>query len=413
MITKPEFRHCVPPESRVTKWLSCGDGTGQSAVGGYRISAKSPIPASGVGGRRRSSRKHPRTQQDPCVSWTFRRRANAGNRRGRDRTTTDVSRERSTIGRDRHSGTTGRARLRSVHDAAQRTQRVLPPAPSSFRAARSIRDFSPQTAARTVGFEPDASRRSSARASPTNLPHRSAVDGEAAAAIFAAALRELFEESGILLARTASARRSAAAEIFVARRARARSAIGGGALSFAAFLERRDWFADARALTLFSHWITPPNEPRRYNTHFFFALAPAEQTGIGRCGRNARRNLDRSRRRARPLSCGTFRLVYPTIKHLERLAPFAVTRPASARSQTTKPIFTILPATGSGAIRDAADAGKRMVTLVRAPNPSALTLDGTNSYVIVAAGDEALVVDPGSADRAHVQALLETAANAD
>ncbi len=51
-----------------------------------------------------------------------------------------------------------------------------------------------------------------------------------------------------------------------------------------------------------------------------------------------------------------------------------------------------------------------MVTLVRAPNPSALTLDGTNSYV-VAAGDAALVVDPGPPIARHVQALLETARN--
>ncbi len=46
------------------------------------------------------------------------------------------------------------------------------------------------------------------------------------------------------------------------------------------FSRAHDWFADARALALFSHWITPPSEPRRYNTHFFFAVAPPDQAAL-------------------------------------------------------------------------------------------------------------------------------------
>ncbi|MBV8155079.1 MAG: MBL fold metallo-hydrolase [Candidatus Eremiobacteraeota bacterium] len=50
-----------------------------------------------------------------------------------------------------------------------------------------------------------------------------------------------------------------------------------------------------------------------------------------------------------------------------------------------------------------------MVTLVRAPNPSAMTLTGTNSYVVDCGAGQALVIDPGPPIDAHVNALIETA----
>lgn len=51
-----------------------------------------------------------------------------------------------------------------------------------------------------------------------------------------------------------------------------------------------------------------------------------------------------------------------------------------------------------------------MVTLVRAPNPSAMTLEGTNSYVIDGGDGGAIVLDPGPAIESHLRALVETAA---
>lgn len=46
-----------------------------------------------------------------------------------------------------------------------------------------------------------------------------------------------------------------------------------------------------------------------------------------------------------------------------------------------------------------------MVTLVRAPNPSAMTLSGTNSYVVDCGRNQALVIDPGPAISTHVEAI--------
>ena len=49
------------------------------------------------------------------------------------------------------------------------------------------------------------------------------------------------------------------------------------------------------------------------------------------------------------------------------------------------------------------------IALVRAPNPSAMTLSGTNSYLIDCGNGEAVCIDPGPAIERHVQALLERA----
>lgn len=50
-----------------------------------------------------------------------------------------------------------------------------------------------------------------------------------------------------------------------------------------------------------------------------------------------------------------------------------------------------------------------MVTLVRAPNPSAMTLSGTNSYLVDCGRSGALAIDPGPPIEAHVDALIATA----
>ena len=51
-----------------------------------------------------------------------------------------------------------------------------------------------------------------------------------------------------------------------------------------------------------------------------------------------------------------------------------------------------------------------MVTTIRAPNPSAMTLQGTNSYLVDCGDGDALVIDPGPATGGHVRVLIEAAA---
>jgi 8-oxo-dGTP pyrophosphatase MutT (NUDIX family) len=99
---------------------------------------------------------------------------------------------------------------------------------------------------------------------------------------------------------------------------------------------------DRSALVPFSHWITPPNEGRRYDTHFFLAVAPEDQTPVAdehetHDGRWLDPNDALASRRD-----GALRLMYPTIKHLERLAAFGSVDALMAFARA-KPIVTIAP----------------------------------------------------------------------
>jgi 8-oxo-dGTP pyrophosphatase MutT (NUDIX family) len=204
-------------------------------------------------------------------------------------------------------------------------------------------DFAPAVHARAIGLETLRVQQMFRAAAPRELPSSEpAIEPAAAGALLIAALRELFEEAGILIARTQAGRGVGAAAAGVRDVQDARVRIGNGDLTFADFLAQRDWFADARELALFSHWITPPSEPLRYNTHFFFARAPVDQAGLADAYEThegvwivPRDALARREDRA-------FHLVYPTIKHLERLAGFATLDDALAFARS-KPVLTILP----------------------------------------------------------------------
>jgi recombination protein RecT len=118
-----------------------------------------------------------------------------------------------------------------------------------------------------------------------------------------------------------------------------------GALVVAAARELHEEAAvtiEPSALTLFSHWITPPSEPRRYNTFFFLSRAPHGALGVADAleTHDARwlEPGDALERNAR----GELHLVYPTIKHLERLRAFDAVEALLAFGRE-KPIRTIMP----------------------------------------------------------------------
>ena len=110
------------------------------------------------------------------------------------------------------------------------------------------------------------------------IPPAAALTEPAAAAddlppgILACAIRELFEETGILLARPAAGAAAAAPD--PARIAEARRALLGGR-SFADVLRDLGCVADASRLVYAGRWLTPPFAPLRFDNRFFLLQWPA------------------------------------------------------------------------------------------------------------------------------------------
>ena len=97
-------------------------------------------------------------------------------------------------------------------------------------------------------------------------------------AYWAAAIREAFEESGLLLARNGAGSLVTLADAEVAARFDAqRRQLNAGELDFAALIAAESLQLAADQLVYFAHWITPVTAPRRYDTRFFMAEAPPEQ----------------------------------------------------------------------------------------------------------------------------------------
>ena len=97
-------------------------------------------------------------------------------------------------------------------------------------------------------------------------------------ALAAAAIREAFEESGILFAREAGAETLVSAER-LERLEHYRPGLEKGEIALLEMLRAEDLRLACDQLAHFAHWITPENMPKRFDTHFFLASAPTGHLG--------------------------------------------------------------------------------------------------------------------------------------
>jgi 8-oxo-dGTP pyrophosphatase MutT (NUDIX family) len=168
----------------------------------------------------------------------------------------------------------------------------------------------------------------------TPMLRGSAVDAADAAARIAA-VRECFEEAGVLLTHGPAI----AATEFAA----AQPAIAARTLGFADFLARFDQVIDLDALVPFTRWIPPANVAhRRYDTRFYLARCPdgAEAGHDGNeattsCWISAAEALARADRREAEV-------IFPTRRNLERLAQFTSIAALIDHARTT-PLVTVQP----------------------------------------------------------------------
>ena len=165
---------------------------------------------------------------------------------------------------------------------------------------------------------------------------------EAALSFRIAAIRETFEESGILLARprgsTALIDAKRAGEIEAINRAD----LCDGKISFLKVLTDNGMLLALDELVPYAHWITPEGMPKRFDTWFFLAAAPPEQLGA-HDGKESTDSIWVSPREAlEGGETGRFKLPFPTTRNLIKLGKQPSVKAALDDSRD-KPIVTVTP----------------------------------------------------------------------
>jgi glyoxylase-like metal-dependent hydrolase (beta-lactamase superfamily II)/8-oxo-dGTP pyrophosphatase MutT (NUDIX family) len=247
-------------------------------------------------------------------------------------------------------------------------------------------------------------------------------------AYWVAAVRECFEEAGVLLALDAEHRPigAARAEALALNRKR----------SFLDLLEKENLFIPAHHVAYYGHWITAPGRSRRFDTRFFVAQAPAGQEGAHDAAEAVHHVWIRPEDALKRGERGEIELVPATQHTLRDMGRFAEPRLAFeyARDQPEIEVNRACWAQGKDGPKlfrradpqyfeihwsDPQETGqstyelvpgvpKRLdsrVTRLIAPNPGVMTGPGTNTYLL---GEQDLaVIDPGPDVESHIEKILQ------
>ena len=246
-----------------------------------------------------------------------------------------------------------------------------------------------------------------------------------------AAIRESFEELGILLARHAADGRWAGAGDIAAIDRRH---------PFVAQCSARGLRLAADSVFLLAHWITDRDLPRRFDVPFLVARMPPGQEPVADEAEQFEPVWVKPADALARHEAGQFFMIFPTIRTLQRLATFATTQAVFDALQSEEPLWTSCPRAGTLAGKEArymegdlpygelalvCPDGQivhpldwqtaqpvlllRNVQRLTAPNPGVMTGPGTNSYLV---GDPAtgyIAIDPGPADPEHIDRLWRAA----
>ena len=256
-------------------------------------------------------------------------------------------------------------------------------------------------------------------------------------AYWVAAVRECFEEAGILIAvdESGGPLEPARADALAVHRAE----VNAGTLAFGELLARERLAIPAESIAYFSHWITAPGRPRRFSARFFVARAPHGQHGSHDDGETVASEWVRPHVALERCAKGEIELVHPTRISLTELSAFGEAAAAFAFASSRDDIEADASCWAAGRDgrklfrrnappyaeihwSDPQEAGDtsydlvpgiakrldRYVTRIIAPNPGMMTGPGTNAYLI--GEDELALVDPGPAIDSHIEALLAAGA---
>ncbi|MBX3635993.1 MAG: MBL fold metallo-hydrolase [Rubrivivax sp.] len=247
-----------------------------------------------------------------------------------------------------------------------------------------------------------------------------------------AALRECFEEVGLLLAE---------GEFDLGALQPWRHRLNDGRATMAELCASFGLTLPVDRLVYCSHWLTPPGVPKRFDTRFFAALAPVGQQALADLGEAVELMWLTPAAALEPAR--GLKLLPVTRRTLEELARHADAASALAAARAREHITVTMPRLGRAGGKPRivlpdelpwAEIGRldpegrgdvaaelrpgvpvrlsANVIRVTAPNPGPMTGPGTNSYLVGSGDGESgswTVIDPGPAIDAHVQALLAAA----
>lgn len=157
-----------------------------------------------------------------------------------------------------------------------------------------------------------------------------------------AAIRETFEECGVLLARPAGTDRLVNAEELLLIEQRHRARLAGGDISFETVLAENRLLPAPDLLEHYAHWITPSQQPKRYDTQFYLVVAPAEHLAVHDGHESVDSIWIRPAQALADTQTGRFKLVFATLKNLEKLARRSCVADAMATARSSM-VVTVQP----------------------------------------------------------------------
>ncbi|MFZ5573457.1 MAG: hypothetical protein ACOZF0_23895 [Thermodesulfobacteriota bacterium] len=179
---------------------------------------------------------------------------------------------------------------------------------------------------------------------------------ETALGLFFAAIRETFEESGVLLAVPASGGRIDFDDPGVHKRFAAyRKRIHRQEMTLAELAEAERLLFSLERIAPFARWITPDFEPKRFDTRFFLARMPVGQTPLHDAIEMTETLWTPPGEALRRQAAGDLLLFPPTLKTLEEISRFS-SLPGLFSFAAARPIRPILPQ----ALRDGTTRGIKL-----------------------------------------------------
>ncbi len=155
------------------------------------------------------------------------------------------------------------------------------------------------------------------------------------------AIRESFEECGVLLARHAGSPDLAGPDV-IAAYDDWRGPLDRGERGILELLKAADLRLALDTMVPFAHWITPEFMPKRFDTHFFLAVAPPDQLAL----HDGREHVDSTwvppLRVLKEAEAGQWTIIFPTRLNIEKLAKAKSSAEALAQAKADT-IATVVP----------------------------------------------------------------------